>query len=86
MSSALDVKKNVTLDPTKLNSLVNLFHSWVPKRYHEWLDSKKCLCCRKTDRYKLFEDGNDLYEHEIDIVRLLQYFRFMRHFIRNMMK
>ena len=25
-----------------------------------------------------------MYEHEIDIVRLLQHFRFMRHFAKNL--
>ena len=39
----------------------------------------------KTDKYRMFEEGNTLYDHEIDIVRLLQYFRFMRHFTKNLM-
>ena len=33
----------------------------------------------------MFEEGKTLYDHEIDIVRLLQYFRFMRHFTKNLM-
>ena len=41
------------------------------------------LCCRKTERYRVFEDGKALLDEEIDIVRLLQYFRFMRHFTRH---
>ena len=82
MSSALS-SNNVTLDPWKINPFVAIFHKLVPGKLQQYLESPKCLCCRKTEQYKVFEDGLDLYEHEIDVVKLLQQLRFMRHFTRN---
>ena len=82
-SSALSTT-DAKLDPKGLNPCVLLFHACVPRRCEHLLESKSLFCCRKSPKYAVFEQGNELYEHEIDIVRLLQHFRFMRHFAKNM--
>ena len=82
-SSALSTN-DAKLDAKALNPCVLLFHKCVPRRCEPLLESKSLLCCRKSSKYAVFEQGNELYEHEIDIVRLLQHFRFMRHFAKNM--
>ena len=72
------------MDPRKLSPFKQIFHAIIGDRYKRWLESPKTCCCRKTHKYKTFEDGNKIFDHEIDIVRLLQYFRFMRHFTKNL--
>ena len=34
--------------------------------------------------YRLFEEAHTIFDHEIDIVRLLHYIRYIRHFTKNL--
>ena len=64
--------------------LKEIFHTLIGDRCHRWLNSQKSGCCRKPRMYRLFEEAHTIFDHEIDIVRLIQHFRFLRDFTKNL--
>ena len=58
LSSSLHITNEENLDAKQLSPFVLLFHELCPLRCAKSLTDPRWYCCRKTERYRVFEDGN----------------------------
>ena len=70
---------NRKLDPNKLSPFKMLLFDMIPTRWARSLANwKKCKCLHRSDEYRNFEAGLKQYKAEINIVRLLRDFRYIK--------